>query len=123
MDRRTLLASLASGGAILAASPRPAWAQASGAPGPSNLITDVPGLQVGQADDPKARTGVTVVLPDSGRATCAVDVRGGGPGTRETDALNSWNLVHSVDAIVLSGGSVYGLAAADGVAAWLGAHD
>ena len=82
----------------------------------------MPGLQVGQADDPKIRTGVTVIVPD-GRATCAVDVRGGGPGTRETDALNSWNLVHSIDAVVLSGGSVYGLAAADGVAAWLGAHD
>jgi L-aminopeptidase/D-esterase-like protein len=95
---------------------------ASGAPGPRNLITDVPGLLVGQAEDPKARTGVSVIVPDA-RATCAVDVRGGGPGTRETDALNSWNLVHSVDAVVLSGGSVYGLATADGVAAWLGAHD
>ncbi len=124
MNRRTLLASLAGGAAIFAAHPRPVWAQASGAGGPGllNLITDVPGLQVGQADDPKARTGVTVILPDAGRATCAVDVRGGGPGTRETDALNSWNLVHSVDAIVLSGGSVYGLASADGVAAWLGAR-
>ena len=124
MNRRTLLASLAGGAAFLAADPRLARAQASGTggPGPLNLITDVPGLQVGQADDPKARTGVTVILPDTGRATCAVDVRGGGPGTRETDALNSWNLVHSVDAVVLSGGSVYGLASADGVAAWLGAR-
>ncbi len=124
MDRRTLLASLTSGAALLASAPRFAQAQnsATGGPGPSNLITDVPGLQIGQAEDPKARTGVTVILPDDGRATCAVDVRGGGPGTRETDALNSWNLVHSVDAIVLSGGSVYGLASADGVAAWLGAR-
>lgn len=100
------------------AQPQPA---PSGGPGPRNLITDVPGLLVGQAEDAKARTGVSVIVPD-GRATCAVDVRGGGPGTRETDALNSWNLVHSVDAVVLSGGSVYGLATADGVAAWLGAH-
>jgi L-aminopeptidase/D-esterase-like protein len=124
MDRRTLLASLTSGAALLASNAHFAWAQDSsmGSPGPSNLITDVPGLQVGQADDAKVRTGVTVILPDAGRATCAVDVRGGGPGTRETDALNSWNLVHSVDAIVLSGGSVYGLASADGVAAWLGAR-
>jgi L-aminopeptidase/D-esterase-like protein len=122
MDRRTLLASLAGGTALLAADGRFAFAQSQGGPGPRNLITDVAGLSVGQADDPKARTGVTVILPE-GRATCSADVRGGGPGTRETDALNSWNLVHSVDAVVLSGGSVYGLAAADGVAAWLGAHD
>lgn len=126
MNRRTVIAALSAGTAALGAHPLAALAQgkptATGAPGPRNLITDVPGLQVGQADDPKTRTGVTVILPDD-RATCAVDVRGGGPGTRETDALNSWNLVHSVDAVVLSGGSVYGLATADGVASWLGAHD
>jgi len=121
MNRRTLLASL-TGAAVLTANGRFARAQNEGRPGPRNLITDVAGLTVGQAEDPKAVTGVTVILPE-GRATCAADVRGGGPGTRETDALNSWNLVHSVDAVVLSGGSVYGLAAADGVAAWLGAHD
>jgi L-aminopeptidase/D-esterase-like protein len=90
-------------------------------PGPRNLITDVAGLKVGQADDPKARSGVTVVLPDQ-RAVCACDVRGGAPGTRETDALAPENLVEAVDAVVLSGGSVYGLAAADGVVAWLGAR-
>lgn len=90
-------------------------------PGPRNLITDVPGLAVGQAEDVAARTGVTVILPDE-RAVCACDVRGGGPGTRETDALLPENLVDAVDAVVLSGGSVYGLAAADGVAAWLGAR-
>ncbi|MGH6828070.1 MAG: P1 family peptidase [Rhizomicrobium sp.] len=121
MNRRTVLASLASGAALLGSQGR-ALAQRRGGPGPRNLITDVAGLGVGQADDPKARTGVSVILPEA-RATCAADVRGGGPGTRETDALNSWNLVHSVDAVVLSGGSVYGLAAADGVAAWLGGHD
>jgi L-aminopeptidase/D-esterase-like protein len=91
------------------------------APGARNLITDVPGLAVGQAQDLAARTGVTVILPDD-RAVCACDVRGGGPGTRETDALAPENLVEAIDAIVLSGGSVYGLAAADGVAAWLGAR-
>ncbi len=112
MNRRTVLAGLA---AALACRGLRA------APGPRNLITDVPGLLVGQAQDAGARTGVTVILPKD-RAVCAVDVRGGGPGTRETDALNSWNLVHSVDAVVFSGGSVYGLAAADGVAAWLGAQ-
>lgn len=93
----------------------------AGRTGPRNLITDVPGLAVGQADDAEVRTGVTVILPE-GLVAAAADVRGGGPGTRETDALNAWNLVHAVNAIVLSGGSSYGLAAADGVAAWLGAH-
>ena len=90
-------------------------------PGPRNLITDVPGLSVGQAEDIGARSGVTVILPDD-RAVCAADVRGGAPGTRETDALAPENLVEGVDAVVLSGGSVYGLAAADGVVAWLGAR-
>ena len=122
MNRRTLLASLTSGAALLASNARLLGQEAAGGPGPSNLITDVPGLRVGQAEDAKVRTGVTVILADD-RDTCAVDVRGGGPGTRETDVLDSWNLVHSADAVVLSGGSVYGLAAADGVAAWLGAHD
>jgi L-aminopeptidase/D-esterase-like protein len=89
--------------------------------GARNLITDVPGLRVGQVTDARVRSGVTVVLPDE-RAVCAVDVRGGGPGTRETDALAPETLVEAVDAVVLSGGSVYGLAAADGVAAWLGAR-
>ena len=86
----------------------------SAAPGARNLITDVPGLKVGQASDAAARTGVSVILPDE-RAVAGCDVRGGGPGTRETDALAPENLVDAVDAIVLSGGSVYGLAAADGV--------
>jgi L-aminopeptidase/D-esterase-like protein len=89
-------------------------------PGPLNLITDVAGLKVGQAEDARGRTGVTVILPDA-RAVCACDVRGGAPGTRETDALAPENLVEAVDAVVLSGGSVYGLAAADGVVAFLGA--
>jgi L-aminopeptidase/D-esterase-like protein len=90
-------------------------------PGARNLITDVPGLKVGQAQDASVRSGVTVILPDE-RAVCACDVRGGAPGTRETDALAPENLVDAVEAVVLSGGSVYGLAAADGVAAWLGAR-
>jgi L-aminopeptidase/D-esterase-like protein len=94
---------------------------APGCPGPRNLITDVPGLKVGQAHDMAVRSGVTVILPDA-RAVCACDVRGGGPGTRETDALAPENLVDEVDAVVLSGGSVYGLAAADGVTAALGAQ-
>lgn len=89
-------------------------------PGPRNTLTDVAGLSVGCAEDAGAITGVTVIVPDN-RAVCAVDVRGGGPGTRETDALAPENLVDAVDALVLSGGSVYGLAAADAVAAAMGA--
>jgi L-aminopeptidase/D-esterase-like protein len=93
----------------------------SARPGARNLITDVPGLAVGQAEDARVRTGVSVILPDRA-AVCAGDVRGGGPGTRETDALGPENLVDAIDAVVLAGGSMYGLAAADGVAAWLGAQ-
>jgi len=88
-------------------------------PGLRNAITDVVGIRVGQAQDERAATGVTVIVPDA-PAVCAVDVRGGGPGTRETDALALHGLVERVDAVVLAGGSVYGLAAADGVCAALG---
>ena len=82
-------------------------------------ILDVGGLKIGNAHDEKVKTGVTVILPDA-PANCAVDVRGGGPGTRETDALKDGRLIDKVHAVVLAGGSVYGLAAADGVTAWLG---
>ncbi|MHA6287347.1 P1 family peptidase [Maricaulis sp. CAU 1757] len=91
------------------------------APGRSNSLADIAGLKVGQAEDVRVDTGVTVILPEQ-RAVCAVDVRGGGPGTRETDALAADTLVDAVDALVLSGGSSWGLAAADGVAAALGAR-
>lgn len=89
---------------------------ASHRPGPLNLITDVPGIEVGnhQAN----HTGTTVVLARGG-AVGGVDVRGSAPGTRETDLLDPVNLVDRVNAIVLSGGSAFGLAAADGVMAWL----
>jgi L-aminopeptidase/D-esterase-like protein len=89
-------------------------------PGPLNLITDVGGLLVGSAHDAAIGTGVTVIRPQA-RAVAAVMVAGGGPGTRETDALAMDTLVDAIDAIVFSGGSVYGLAAADGVTAALGA--
>lgn len=79
------------------------------------------GLKVGHAHDARTATGVTVLLPDA-PVVMAVDVRGGGPGTRETDALNPWNLVERVHALVLSGGSVFGLAAADETALWLARH-
>ena len=90
-------------------------------PGPSNSLCDVEGISVGCAVDERAATGVTVIVPER-RAVCAVDIRGGGPGTRETDALAAENLVDAVDAVVLSGGSVYGLGAADGVVAAMGAE-
>ncbi len=90
-------------------------------PGPRNLITDVPGIRVGNAGHARHLTGVTVVLPER-PAVAAVDVRGGGPGTRETDALDAAALVDRVDAVVLSGGSAFGLDAASGVSAWLAAR-
>lgn len=89
--------------------------------GPKNDITDVPGIRVGNAEDARVKTGVTVILPDA-PAIAAGDIRGGGPGARETDLLDPSTLVERADAIVLSGGSSYGLGAADGVTAWLGAR-
>jgi len=89
--------------------------------GRRNLITDVPGLLVGQATEEQAATGVTVVLCN-GAWPAAVDVRGGGPGTRETEALAPENLIGRAHAVVLAGGSVFGLAAADGVATALSAR-
>jgi L-aminopeptidase/D-esterase-like protein len=83
-------------------------------PGPRNLITDVPGLLVGQAEDEAAISGTTVVLAER-PAAAAVDVRGGAPGSRETELLDPATLVSRVDAIVLSGGSAFGLDAASGV--------
>lgn len=94
-------------------------ADASTRPGPNNDITDVTGIAVGQTENETVRTGATVVLPER-PVICGCDVRGGGPGTRETDLLDPSTLVDRVDAVVLSGGSSYGLAAADGAAAWLG---
>lgn len=89
-------------------------------PGKNNLITDIAGIRVGNAHDTAAKTGTSVILCES-PCVGAVAVAGGGPGTRETDLLDSDKLVEQVDAVVLSGGSAYGLAAADGVAAKLGA--
>jgi len=83
-----------------------------------NLITDVPGLRVGQAADAKLGSGVTVVVFDTA-VVASVDVRGGGPGTRETALLDPAQTVEGIDAIVLSGGSAFGLDAASGVQAWL----
>ena len=87
----------------------------------SNLITDVPGLLVGQAEDSDAITGTTIVLAEA-PAIAAADVRGGAPGSRETELLDLAATVERVDAVVLSGGSAFGLDAAAGVMDWLAEH-
>lgn len=84
----------------------------------TNSIVDVSGIRVGHAQDETALTGCTVVLCEAG-ATAGVDQRGGAPGTRETDALHPMRLVSQIHAVVLSGGSAFGLDAASGVAAFL----
>ncbi|TSD93344.1 P1 family peptidase [Skermania sp. ID1734] len=98
-------------------------------PGPRDALTDVAGLLVGHHHklDPDvesgrgAATGCTVVRAPGG-AVAAVDVRGGGPGTRETDLLEPSNTVQRIHAVLLGGGSAFGLAAADGVMRWLEEH-
>ena len=87
-------------------------------PGPRNLITDVAGLRVGNADDAALRSGVTVLTADR-PFVAAVHVMGGAPGTRETDLLAPDRLVQEIDAIFLSGGSAFGLDAGTGVMAGL----
>jgi L-aminopeptidase/D-esterase-like protein len=84
----------------------------------NNTLTDVPGIRVGHATHRQGGTGCTVVLCPDGTIG-GVDQRGGAPGTRETDLLRPLHLVQTVDAVVLSGGSAYGLAAADGVMRYL----
>ncbi|MCH8953286.1 MAG: P1 family peptidase [Proteobacteria bacterium] len=90
-------------------------------PGPSNSITDVPGILVGNAEAPELVTGATAILPER-PAVGAVEVRGGGPGSRETEALAAESTVQEVHGIALSGGSAYGLDAAGGVMHWLRGH-
>lgn len=86
-----------------------------------DCLTDVTGLLVGHAQRQSDGwlTGTTVVLAPEGGAVAGVDVRGGGPGTRETDVLDPRNLVERVEAVVLTGGSAFGLDSASGVMAWL----
>jgi L-aminopeptidase/D-esterase-like protein len=86
--------------------------------GKTNTLTDVEGVRIGNFTDPDILSGVTVIFPDV-RAAAGVDIRGGAPGTREVPLLDPVNLVQKVDAIVLSGGSSYGLSASTGVMDYL----
>lgn len=88
----------------------------------NNTLTDVPGIRVGHFTHEQGATGCTVILTPE-KTVGAVDVRGGAPGTRETDLLNPHNHIEEVHAVVLSGGSAYGLAAADGVMRFLEEHE
>lgn len=84
-------------------------------------ITDISGVKVGQVEDIQAATGCSVVIVEKG-ATAGVDVRGGGPATRETDLLNPINMVQQIHAVMLSGGSAFGLDAASGAMQYLEEH-
>ncbi len=90
-------------------------------PGPRNLITDVEGILVGQAEDHRIRTGTTVIYPEE-RCSAAAEIRGGAPGTLNIQSLDPASIANTVDAVVLSGGSMYGLDAAGAVVAALGAR-
>jgi L-aminopeptidase/D-esterase-like protein len=115
-NRRTFL----QGTALLAGSLEPAslLATDAGANSENNSITAVPGVRVGHFTDKRRPTGCTVVLFD-GSATAGVDVRGSAPGTRETELLKPINTVKKINAIVLSGGSAFGLGSATGVMRYL----
>jgi L-aminopeptidase/D-esterase-like protein len=86
-----------------------------------NLLTDIAGVRVGHADDATLASGVTAIVFDT-PAVASMDVRGGGPGTRESALLDPVNTVERIDAIALAGGSAFGLEAGGGVQAWLAEH-
>jgi L-aminopeptidase/D-esterase-like protein len=90
-------------------------------PGPYNAITDVPGVKIGHHTHLEGLTGTTVIRVEQG-AVAGVDVRGSAPGTRETDLLNPINRIEQVQAVVLTGGSAYGLESVTGVMRWLEEH-
>jgi L-aminopeptidase/D-esterase-like protein len=98
-----------------------AWPRSIGENSLRNLITDIVGIRVGNAADARLGSGTTVVVFDHA-VVASVDVRGGGPGTRETALLDPAQTVDGIDAIVLSGGSAFGLDAASGVQAYLREH-
>ncbi len=125
MDRRRFTLALAGGLSGLPsharAWPAPAAQEAGGggaSPALAGSLTDVAGLLVGHFTDRRRPTGCTVVLAEMG-AVCGVDVRGGAPGTRETDLLDPVNTIQAVHAVVLTGGSAFGLDAATGVVRYL----
>jgi len=125
MDRRLFLqvAGLAGAGAGAAAliglsSAEEETAISGGMKMPEINITEIEGIKVGHAQDLKAATGCTVITSEAG-AVAGVDVRGGAPGTRETDLLNPANLVEKIHAVLLTGGSAFGLDAASGVMQYL----
>jgi L-aminopeptidase/D-esterase-like protein len=123
MDRRSFSAALAVGAATAWSGPARAGEGGGGSGGfdpapPSGGLTDVAGLRVGHFTDSRRPTGCTVVLAEGG-AVCGVDVRGGAPGTRETDLLDPVATVQQVYAVVLSGGSAFGLDTATGVMRYL----
>jgi L-aminopeptidase/D-esterase-like protein len=93
------------------------------AAGPNNCIEDVQGLRVGHFTHTQRLTGCSVVLFDGDGAVCGVDVRGAAPGTRETELLDPSNTVERVHALLLTGGSAFGLDAATGVVRWLSEND
>jgi L-aminopeptidase/D-esterase-like protein len=123
IDRRSFSTALAAGAAAAWSAPARAGEGPSGSAGvgleaPRGGLTDVAGLRVGHFTDSRRPTGCTVVLAEGG-AFCGVDVRGGAPGTRETDLLDPVNSVEQVHAVLLSGGSAFGLDAVAGVMRYL----
>ncbi len=120
MQRRRFLSQAGVLASTLAATACAAQAQTatSGATNDTSAITDVPGVKVGHFTDNRRPTGCTVVITEEG-AVGGVDVRGSAPGTRETDLLNPINLVDKVNAVLLAGGSAFGLDAATGVVRYL----
>jgi L-aminopeptidase/D-esterase-like protein len=121
--RRTFLrnTALLTGTLGTSASSLRAWTESQEPPQRSNGITDVQGVRVGHFTDKRRPTGCTVILFDGG-AVAGVEARGSAPGTRETDLLNPVNTVQKVNAVVLSGGSAYGLDTATGVMRFLEEH-
>lgn len=115
MRRRDLAAGIGAATTLLGGT---AMAQTTPRPAIGGAITAVPGIKVGHFTEARRPTGCTVILTEEG-ATAGVDVRGAAPGTRETDLLNPANLVEKVHAVLLSGGSAFGLEAATGVVRWL----
>lgn len=119
MKRKSFVASAATAATVVGIGGSPVQSSEVGA---HSAITDVEGIKVGQWTSTARPTGCTVVLAPPDGAVGGVDVRGSAPGTRETDLLNPENLVDRVNAVVLSGGSAFGLDTATGVVRWLDEH-